>query len=89
MKTPPFARRRPTEIYNDVVDEFQRTPEGEQRSTGFSRVSIIIGSAVNASFPLPDKGFENFVIIFSLEVLESEFCRRKAENNANIVPKLR
>ena len=52
VKTPPFARRRPTEIYNDVVDEFQRTPEGEQRSTGFSRVSIIIGSAVNASFPL-------------------------------------
>ena len=34
-----------------------------------------------------DKGFEHFVL-FSFEILESEFFRRKAESNANIVLKL-
>ena len=34
------------------------------------------------------KGFVDFVI-FSLEVLESEFCCHKAESNANILLKLR
>ena len=51
----------------------------EQRSTGFSRVSRQRRKHVIST----DKGFENFVL-FSLEILESEFCRRKAESNPNI-----
>ena len=51
------------------------TPEGEQRARVFLES---VGSAVNTPIST-DKGFEYFVI-FSLEILESGFSRRKAES---------
>ena len=58
-----------------------QTPERELQSIGFSRQrrKHVIST---------DKGFEDFVI-FSLEILESGFCRRKVGSNANMVLKLR
>ena len=74
-------------MYNDVVDEFQQNYDiKHQRENSEARAFLeSVGSAVNTPIST-DKGFEDFVI-FSFEILESVFCRRKAESNANIVLK--